>query len=106
MVYWKGPPPAGLQSLAAKQAVPMSIQSAAYSLAELLPIAKMLVTNHHDVLVSAGPSNDYSGISVHLKPEALVAKVVAELSAEAEVPVVCDGVGDSGPLTGGEVAGE
>ncbi|TDD43126.1 hypothetical protein E1263_41850 [Kribbella antibiotica] len=92
IVYWKGPPPDGLRRLAAQQPVPVSFEEAAYALDELMPIAKQFMDDHGDVLASTGPLKDYSGVSIWVwtdpgvDPEALV----AALSAEVGVPVVCD----------------
>lgn len=97
LVYWKGTPPAALQELADRQAVPVTFKVADYSVDELIPIVKQLVSDNRDIVDSAGPSRDYSGISVTLRSKA-PANALSQMRAKAGVPVVSDGVGDSVPL--------
>lgn len=75
----------------------MAFINADYSLDELVPIAKRLVTEHRDIVDSAGPSRDYSGVGVKLKSRAS-STALEQLRAETEVPVVVEGIGDSVPL--------
>ena len=86
VVYWKGTPPAELQSLAAAQAVPVSFHASRYSLADLDPVARQ-VADRSDVVSSTGPNRDYSGISVTLWSTAPVEATMTELNAESDVPV-------------------
>ncbi|WP_344146735.1 hypothetical protein [Kribbella yunnanensis] len=61
-----------------------------YPLDELMPIARQLVTDHHDVICSAGPSKDFSGVGVMLwsDPATDHEELTAALGEEVGVPVV------------------
>lgn len=87
-VYWKGAPPPELQTLAAAQPMPVIFHAAAYSAADLDPVARQLMTDHGDTVSSTGPSHDYSGVSVTLRPTAPAAATMAKLNAESPVPVI------------------
>ncbi|GAA0942108.1 hypothetical protein GCM10009554_34320 [Kribbella koreensis] len=90
MIYWKGEAPAELHRLAAEQPVPVTFEQAAFSLGELMPIARRLMTDHRAILESTGPTEDLSGVSVRLKDDAPAATAVEALIADAGVPVVID----------------
>ncbi|MEV6411445.1 hypothetical protein [Kribbella sp. NPDC051718] len=89
VVYWKGEAPAELRRLADEQPVPVTFEQAAFSLGELMPIAKRLIGDHGAIVESTGPAKDFSGVSVWLKDDAPTAAVEA-LIADAGVPVVFD----------------
>jgi hypothetical protein len=96
LVYWKGTAPAGLQQLAASQAVPVTFQPAAYSRAELTAAVIAVMDNNPDV--SAGGSEpDYSGISVVVSSKA-PANAFAQIKATSNVPVTLRWIGDPTPL--------
>ncbi len=99
VVYWHGPPPTGLLELADQQLVPVTFESTRYRLDELMPVARQLVTDHHDVICSAGPSKDFSGIGVMLwsDPATNQEELVAALSQEVGVPVQLERYVDRGP---------
>jgi hypothetical protein len=100
-VYWKEAVPAGLQSLAARQPIPITFQPAAYSAAELAAAVHAVMVDNPG-LSSAGFLSDYSGIQVTLSskapPDALTAA-----KASCSVPMVLRGIGDPRPL--GRAAG-
>jgi hypothetical protein len=87
VVYWKGTPPAELQSLAAAQRIPVIFHATTYSLADLDLVARQLMTDHGDTVSSTGPNRDYSGVSVTLWSTAPVAATMTRLNAEATVPI-------------------
>ncbi len=97
VVYLRGTPPAGLQSLAAEQPVPVTFHRAAYSLQELDPIARSVVADNPGVVSSAGPSRDYSGVGVTLWSKA-PPTALAKLRAKYPVPIVFEGYADPVPL--------
>ncbi|MFI5695554.1 hypothetical protein ACIA58_27130 [Kribbella sp. NPDC051586] len=99
-VYWKGTPPAELQSLAAAQAVPVIFHASRYSLADLDPVARQVLADHRDVVSSTGPNRDYSGVSVTLWSTAPVEATMADLNAESDVPILFWKVADPVDLTG------
>jgi hypothetical protein len=88
-----------LKKLAGAQAVPVIFKLAAYSLEELIPVVKQLVSDNRGIVDSAGPSSDYSGISVTLRSKA-PANALTQLRAQTTIPIVSDGIGDSVPLSG------
>jgi len=94
------PPPAALEDFASRQPFPVTFESTPYSLDELMPIAKQLVTDHSSVS-SAGPAKDYSGVGVTLWSKTPVAPehVVAGLSEEVGVPVYFEHYADPVPLS-------
>ncbi|MFI5712964.1 hypothetical protein [Kribbella sp. NPDC051620] len=95
VVYWKGEVPAELRRLADEQPVPVTFAPAAFSLGELMPVARRLMTDHSAILESTGPAKDFSGVSAWLKDDAPTAAVEA-LIADAGVPVVFDRPGRRG----------
>jgi hypothetical protein len=99
-VYWKGPPPSELEEVASRHPFPVTFVSTEYSLDELIPIVKQLVTDHSS-LSSAGPAKDYSGVGVTLWSKTSVApeRVVAALSEEVGVPVYFERYADPVPLS-------
>ena len=97
LVYWKGAVPAGLQRLAASQAVPVTFQPAAYSRAELTA-AVIAVMDNPDVS-AAGSEPDYSGISVVVSSKA-PANAFAKVKATSSIPVALRWIGDPTPLDG------
>ncbi|WUJ67701.1 hypothetical protein OG809_21595 [Kribbella soli] len=99
-VYWKGPPPPELQSLAAAQPMPVTFHAATYSLADLDPVARQVLADHRDVVSSTGPNHDYSGISVSLWSTAPVEATMAKLNAESDVPIFFWMIADPVDLTG------
>jgi hypothetical protein len=96
LVYWKGAVPAGLQRLAARQAMPVTFQSAAYSRAELTAAVIAVMDSSPDVS-AAGSEPDYSGISVVLSARA-PAGAFAQVKATSGVPVALRWIGDPVPL--------
>lgn len=100
VVYLKGTPPTGLRSLAAAQAIPVTFQASPYSLADLDPIARQVLADHRDVVSSASPSHDYSGVSVTLWSTAPVDSAMTELNAKASVPIIFDKLADPVDLAG------
>lgn len=99
LVYWKGAVPAGLQRLAASQAVPVTFQPAAYSRAELTAAAIAVMDNNPDLVSAAGSEPDYSGISVVISSKA-PANAFAHVKATTSVPVTLRWIGDPTPLDG------
>jgi hypothetical protein len=99
LVYWKGAVPAGLQRLAASQAVPVTFQPAAYSRAELTAAAIAVMDNNPGVVSAAGSEPDYSGISVVVSAKA-PANAFAQVKATSSVPVALRWIGDPTPLDG------
>jgi hypothetical protein len=96
LVYWKGTVPPGLQSLAARQPVPVTFQPAAYSSAELAAAVHAVMVNNPDV-ASAGFLSDYSGIKVTLSSKA-PPNALAAVKASSTIPIVLRGIGDPKPL--------
>lgn len=96
LVYWKGAVPAGLQRLAASQAVPVTFQPAAYSRAELTAAVIAVMDTNPDVS-AAGSEPDYSGISVVVSSKA-PANAFAQVKATSSVPVALRWIGDPTPL--------
>ncbi|WP_432889713.1 hypothetical protein ACQPYH_11030 [Kribbella sp. CA-245084] len=99
-VYWKGTPPAELQSLAAAQPVPVIFHATRYSLADLDPVARQVLADHRDVVSSTGPNHDYSGISVSLWSTAPVDTTMTNLNAESDIPITFWKIADPVDLTG------
>jgi hypothetical protein len=68
-----------------------------YSLAELDPVAMRLVTDHGDVVMSAGPNKDCSGVGVTLWSTARDrhAEIMETLNADSAVPIVFERYVDS-----------
>ncbi|MFF1818215.1 hypothetical protein ACFVWG_13025 [Kribbella sp. NPDC058245] len=68
-----------------------------YSLAELDPVAERLVTDYGDVVMSAGPLNDRSGVGVALWSTARDrhAEIMKSLNAHSAVRVVFERYVDS-----------
>lgn len=98
-VYWKGASPAALRDLAEALPVPVAFHAAPYSLSELDPIARQVLADNRELVSSAGPSKDYSGISVTLWSRAPIAVAMAELNANTTVPIMFDKVADPVDIT-------
>ncbi|HZX03204.1 hypothetical protein [Kribbella sp.] len=99
LVYWKGTVPDGLRRLAARQAVPVAFESAAYSRAELTAAVIAAMHNNPGVVSAGGSEPDYSGISVVVSARA-PANAFTEVKATSTVPVTLRWIGDPTPLDG------
>jgi hypothetical protein len=96
-VYWKGTVPPDLQSLAKTQPAPVAFRSAAYSNDELSATSQMLVDSFPSVVTSAGPSQDWSGVVVTLKPNAPASAMTTLSTAAGGTPITSLGVDEPQP---------
>jgi hypothetical protein len=100
LVYWKGAVPAGLQSLAAKQPVPVTFKTAPYSRVELNAAMDAVIANTTPGIVTVvGSEPDYSGITValssHAPPNAFDQ---VRSKAGTAIPITLRGIIDPKPL--------